>query len=289
MNGSWSGPALAHSGSGAQAWENLALVVSLALLGAGYGRGVHELWARRGTGAVVAGWRVAAFALGAVALLAAQTDPVHRLADSSLAGHMFQHMLLLLVAGPLLAAGAPGLPLALAGPRRARRWWARRRAGGLGLRLRRPGSVALLAGTVHGVVLWAWHLPALFQLALASPVTHTIEHASFVAAAVLLWSTILGAEQRRLPGPVVVLLLFATMLPASALGAALTLAPFPIYAAPSSGDPLTDQQLAGLLMWIPMDAVVLVAALVVLLRWLTRQERISPTAAEPRQIDASRR
>jgi cytochrome c oxidase assembly factor CtaG len=128
----------------------------------------------------------------------------------------------------------------------------------------------------------------LFRLAVESPVTHAVEHASFVLAAVLLWSTILGAASRRLPGPVAVLLLFATMLPASALGAALTLAPFPLYAtgAAAPADQLTDQQLAGLLMWIPMDVLVLVAALVVLLRWLARQERISPAAADLRPADA---
>ncbi|PWU57197.1 hypothetical protein DLE60_24980, partial [Micromonospora globispora] len=89
-------------------------VVTVCLLVAGYGRGVHELWARRGPGRVVPVWRVAAFGLGLLVVLGAEQGPVHRAAESSFAGHMAQHMLLLLVAGPLLAAGAAGLPLSLA-------------------------------------------------------------------------------------------------------------------------------------------------------------------------------
>jgi putative membrane protein len=292
MNGlSHASASLAHGGSAAQAWSNLALVVSLALLCAGYGRGVHELWSRRGAGSVIARWRVTAFGLGITALLVALTGPVHELAEGSVAGHMTQHMILLLVSGPLLAAGAVGLPLALATPRRLRRRWARMRTGRFGTRLRRPGSAAVVAGAAHGAVVWAWHLPALYRLALDSATAHAIEHASFVVAAMLLWSMVLGAGHRRLPGPVAVLLLFATMLPASALGAALTLAPDPVYSAGASAgaglDPLTDQQLAGLLMWIPMDVVVLVTALVVFLRWLSRLDRISPAAGELRPADAA--
>ncbi|GIG90470.1 cytochrome c oxidase assembly protein [Plantactinospora endophytica] len=278
----WSAAAgpLAHGGPAEQAWTNLGLVTVLALLCAAYGRGVHELWSRRGPGAVVARWRVAAFVLGVAAIVVASTGPVHERAELSFAGHMTQHMILVVVAGPALAAAAVGLPMALAAPKRLRRLWARWRASAVGSRIRRPAGLAVLAGSLHAVVLWAWHLPTPYRLAAENGLVHVIEHASFVGAAALLWSLLLGADRQRVSGPVAVFLLVATMLAASALGAALTLAPDPVYPAgvlaPYGGDPRTDQQLAGLLMWIPMDVVVLAAASVVFLRWLSGLDRTLP-------------
>ncbi|ROT28183.1 cytochrome c oxidase assembly protein [Micromonospora sp. HM5-17] len=283
-DGSAGGGPLAYGDPVTQAWSNLLVVTVLALLCAGYGRGVHELWSRRGTGAVVARWRVAGFALGIAAVLVASTGPGHVWAERSFAGHMGQHMILLVVAGPALAAAAPGLPLALAAPRRLRRRWARWRTSTAGSWVRRrPGALAVLAGVLHAAVLWGWHLPAPYRLAAEHGLVHAAEHASFVVAAALLWSVLLGADRHRISGPAAVLVLVATMLAASALGAALTLAPGPVYPAgilaPHGGDPEADQQLAGLLMWIPMDVAVLVAASVVFLRWLAGLDRALPRAS----------
>ncbi|MGN9779140.1 cytochrome c oxidase assembly protein [Micromonospora sp. H33] len=244
-------------------------VVTICLLLAGYGRGVQELWARRGPGRVVPGWRVAAFGMGVLMTLAADQGPAHQLAESSLAGHMAQHMLLLLVAGPLLAAGAAGLPLSLATPLPVRRLLARCRAVPPVRRLRRSTAYALLAGGGQAAVLWFWHLPGPYTAAVDRPAVHAVEHLCFVATAWLFWAPVVGASRHRTPAPVAVLLLVGTMLPASALGAVLTFAPEPIYPVRVfHADPLADQQLAGLLMWAPMDLVVLVAALTVFMRWL---------------------
>lgn len=253
------------------------VVALLCLIAAGYGRGVQELWARRGHGRVVPGWRVAAFGGGLLVVLAAGQGPVHRLAESSFAGHMAQHMLFVLVAGPLLAAGGAGLPLTIAAPRRVRRLLARCRAARPVRRLRRPTRYALLAGAAQTLVLWLWHLPGPYVAAVDRPVVHAAEHLSLLAAAWLLWVPVLGPARRHTPAPVSVLLLVGAMLPASALGAALTFAPEPVFPARVLGpDPLADQQLAGLLMWAPMDLVVLVAALAVFLGWLLRLDRERP-------------
>ncbi|MFE9656410.1 cytochrome c oxidase assembly protein [Micromonospora sp. NPDC006431] len=253
------------------------VVAGLCLLAAGYGRGVQELWARRGPGRVVPGWRVAAFGGGLLVVLAADQGPMHRLAESSFAGHMAQHMLLLLVAGPLLAAGAAGLPLTVAAPRPLRRLLARWRAAAPVRRLRRPAGYALLAAAAQTLVLWFWHLPGPYVAAVDRPVLHAAEHVSLVTAAWLLWAPVLGPARHRAPAPVSLLLLVGTMLPASALGAALTFAPEPVYPARVLGpDPVADQQLAGLLMWAPMDVAVLVATLAVFLAWLLRLDRDRP-------------
>ncbi|MBQ1016812.1 cytochrome c oxidase assembly protein [Micromonospora sp. D93] len=253
------------------------LAATLALLAAGYGRGVHELWARRGVGEVVTGWRVAAFGIGLVTVLGAQDGPVAAVAENGLAGHMTQHMLLLLVAGPLLAAGAAGLPLTLACPAALRRRLAWLRVTAAGRWLRRPAVVAFVAGGLQTVVLWFWHLPVPYLAAERSPVVHAVAHVCFIGSAWLLWAPLLGAPRHRLPPPTGMLLLVGTMLPASALGAVLTFAPRPVYPAEVLGaDPLADQQLAGLLMWAPMDVAVLVATLVTFLRWLLNLQRIRP-------------
>ncbi|MFD2765322.1 cytochrome c oxidase assembly protein [Micromonospora eburnea] len=250
------------------------VVVAICVLAAGYGRGVHELWYRRGAGAVLPAWRVGAFGTGVLVALAADRGPVHALAESSFAGHMTQHMLLLLVAGPLLAAGAVGLPLSLAAPPPLRRLLARCRAAPPVRRLRRPTTYALLAGAAQMVTLWFWHLPGPYVAAVDQPVVHAAEHLCLLGTAWLFWAPLLGASRHRPPAPLTVLLLVGTMLPASALGAVLTFAPEPVYPVRVLGpDPLTDQQLAGLLMWAPMDVVVLVAALSVFLRWLLRMDR----------------
>lgn len=256
---------------------DILLVLTLALLVAGYGRGVHELWARRGTGHVLPGWRVAAFGLGVLVLLAAQGGPLAEPAERSFAGHMAQHMVLLLVAGPLLAAGAAGLPLSLACPMPLRQRLARLRVAPAARLLRRPVIAAMLAGGVQTLVLWVWHLPAPYVAALEHPLVHALEHLCFISAGWLLWAPVLGAPRHRLPAPIAVLLLLGTMLPASALGAVLTFAPQPVYPARALGpDPLADQQLAGLLMWAPMDVTVLVTTLAVFLHWLLRLQRQRP-------------
>lgn len=274
---------LAPGGSVPEGLLTIALVVAICLLAAGYGRGVQELRSRPGVaGRVVPPWRVAAFGAGVLVTLAAQQGPVHELADRSVAGHMTQHMLLVLVAGPLLAAGAAGLPLTLAAPPPLRRLLVRCRVAPALAWSRRPTAYALLASGAQSVVLWLWHLPGPYVAALDHPVTHAAEHLSFVTTAWLFWAPMLGAPRHRAPGPVAVLMLVGTMLPASALGAALTFAPEPVYAARVFGaDPLTDQQLAGLVMWAPMDLVVLVAALTVFLRWLLRLGRSDPAVFPP--------
>jgi putative membrane protein len=276
---------LAHGQQGrAEQWTALIGVLLIAGLAAAYGRGVHELWARRGRGAVLPWWRAAAFAAGLITVLAAQRGPVSAAAERSLHGHMAQHMLLLMVAGPLLAAGGAGLPLTVAAPRRIKGWAAVVRSTAAARWVRRPINLALLAAAIHTAMLWFWHLPRPYSWAEANPAVHAAEHACFIAAAWLLWSTVLSPRAARLSAPVGFLFLFATGMPAAALGAVLTLAPGPIYPAEALAgpDPLADQQLAGLVMWVPMDVVMLVAAVTLFLRWLVAMDRRTPAERDLR-------
>jgi putative membrane protein len=247
------------------AWELHPLVVlPLAGLAAAYGRGVRRLWVSpRGREAV--GPRAAgAFCASLGGLAVALVSPLHRLGESLFSAHMVQHLLLVLVVAPLFVLGRPLVPLALAVPRRAR---GALHALSRSPRLAAAGAVATSAVVVwalHTGAMWAWHLPSLYDAALRSDALHGLEHLSFVATAALFWWARPGA----------LLLLFATGLQGAALGAVLTFATKPLYAVSQAAarawslSPLSDQQLAGLIMWVPTGAFYLVAMGVLLLRWL---------------------
>ncbi|HEY6707491.1 MAG TPA: cytochrome c oxidase assembly protein [Actinomycetota bacterium] len=265
---------------------DLNILAALVAAAIAYAAGLRRLW-RAGPGAPT-GWPAAAFAAGLATVAIALCSPLDTLAHGLFAAHMAQHMLLVMVAAPLLVLGAPGLPLAVA---LAPDW--RRRLGRLRHRpavraardlLTRP----LVAWAVHVGTLWAWHLPGPYQAALASDAVHAAEHASFLATAVLFWWVVLSrAGRHRLAPGFAVLYLFAAALQGSALGALLTLAPAPLYplqaaAAPPWGPaPLADQQLAGLVMWVPADLIYLGVAGTLFMRWLVSLERTSPRREVP--------
>lgn len=262
---------LAHASTDpADPWFTMATVIVLCALGALYGIGVQSLWQQRGIGSVIGIGNAVAFAVGLTVIALAGSPPVREAAGASFAGHMTQHMLLLVVAGPLLGAGGAALPISLALPHRIRRYVNWLRAHPVSRRLRRPAHRIITGCLIFTCVLWLWHLPALFAAAERHPALHALEHLSFVAVAWMLWAAVLTPDRHRLPGPVGFLLLFAVGMTGAALGAVLTFAPHPlyppeVYAAP---DALADQQLAGLVMWIPMDIVLLGFALNVFGRWL---------------------
>ena len=265
---------------------DLNILAGLIAAAVAYAAGLRRLW-RAGPGAPSAG-QAACFAAGLATVVLALLSPLDTLAHGLFVAHMAQHMLLVMVAAPLLVLGAPGLPLAVS---LAPDW--RRRLG----RLRhRPAVQAardlltrpLVAWAVHVGTLWAWHMPGPYQAALGNDLVHAVEHASFLATAVLFWWVVLSRQGRRRLAPgFAVLYLFAAALQGSALGALLTLAPAPLYplqaaSAPAWGPaPLADQQLAGLVMWVPADLVYLGAAGALFMGWLLSLERTSPRQELP--------
>ena len=190
------------------------------------------------------------------------------------------HLLLLLVAAPLLALSAPssailrGSPL---GVRRASGRWRRRLGlthGNLGV-LRHPAAVWLLSVGV----LWFWHAAAPYDAALDSEPLHLLEHASFLVTAVLFWHVVVGVRGvARVSNGLGVLLVFTMAMQSVFLSVLLTFARTPWYSgyatttAPWGLDPLTDQQLAGVLMWIPAGGIYLAVALALLVSWIRATE-----------------
>ena len=247
--------------------------VELALaLGAGvYVVGLRRAWRTAGPRRLVTpaqvGFALAGWCATAIALL----PPLDTAAARSLTAHMAQHVLLLAVAAPLLAAGAPlrgvvwALPASWRRPALAR---LRRVAYG---RHRRWTAWAVGALLTQTVVMWGWHAPALYQAALRQPVLHALEHASYLMTATAFWWAI-GLGSGR-PRGASVLLVFAAALPGSALGAAMTLAATPWYRAYPS---LADQQQAGVVMWAFSGLAYVLVAAVVFGAWLSGTERDTP-------------
>jgi cytochrome c oxidase assembly factor CtaG len=265
------------------AWNTDAWVIlGLALPAAAFARGQARLAARgrqfaqreRGVGA----------ALGFGALALALLSPLDALAGVLLSAHMIQHVLLMLMAAPLLAWAAPlgrvllGLPLGLG--RRLGAWWSRA-PGARGLW--RALTLPAVAWTLHALALWFWHIPAAYQAALRSPAIHALEHISFFGTALLFWWVLLRpatnhTAQSLVQGPGAALYVFTQALQSGLLGALMTLAPqawYPAYGAtaPLWGlTPLEDQQLAGGSMWIPSGLVYTLAALALVAAWFRRVE-----------------
>lgn len=275
----WAPPALAHGeASPAPSWRldawEVPVVVLLVAGGALYLRGLHRLRRRGGGRPGVKGWRTASFAAGWTAAAAAVLPPVDRWSDVLFSVHMVQHELIMLVAAPLVVLGRPAaVGLWSLGPsRRLRVAAALRRPAAQ--RLWRALTGRLTVWLVYAGVLWAWHVPALFEAALRSEAIHLVQHLSFFAAAVLFWHVLVQGRYGRLGYGVAVLFLFATALQGGALGALLTVSPGAWYethaarTAALGSDPLGDQQLAGVLMWIPSGFLLLAVALALFAAWL---------------------
>jgi putative membrane protein len=260
------------------------LVLSLGL----YALGVVRVWSAAQTGAGVRRWRVATFTAGWLALALALVSPLHALGGVLFSAHMTQHELLISVAAPLLVLGRPLVAYLWAMPpewRRRAGAWSRAPSFAGAWRMLTLPSVAF---GLHAIALWAWHLPGPYQATLTSELAHSLQHASFIFTALLFWWTVLGAHGGELARGKSVLYLFATALQTGALGALLTFAPtlwYPAYAATTGAwglSPLEDQQLGGLIMWIPGSLAYLVAALGIFAEWLRESERRSIRRRESR-------
>lgn len=247
------------------AWNwNPLIGAGLALVGWRYMDGVWSLWLRAGAGRGVRRWQVAAFWSGMAFLFIALISPVDTWSIVSLSMHMVQHLLLTIIAPPLLVLGLPPAALIRLLPGRWRqgtaRWWLRqRRLQQFWHRMTAP----LYTWCLFALVLWTWHLPPLYEAAVLHPAVHLLEHLSFFGSALGFWW---GLKRYGVIG---VLLVFTTALHTSILGALLTFSTqiwYPIYSS------LEDQQFAGLIMWMPGGVVFLVAGLLLVWHWLYEME-----------------
>ncbi|GEO14835.1 cytochrome c oxidase assembly protein [Microvirga aerophila] len=253
-------------------WVMLPLVLSSGL----YAIGVVRLWRRAGFGRGVRPWQAGCFVLGWALLVLALVAPLHWLGERLFVAHMVEHEILMAASAPLLIVARPVGAMLWALPQA----W-RRSIGALGRvpSLARTWSFltnAPIATILHGAALWIWHAPALYEAALADPWLHWLQHVSFFGTALLFWRALLQGPERERAYGAAVFYLFATSLHTEFLGILLAIARQPIYpaqtgSAPEWGlSPLEDQQLAGLVMWIPAGLVYAGAALALAGLWIAR-------------------
>jgi cytochrome c oxidase assembly factor CtaG len=272
------GNELAHAALRSWTWEpfTVALLLASAVI---YAIGLRVLWRRAGVGRGIRVWQAAAFALGLLSIAVALISPVAWLSEVLFSVHMTQHEILMLVSAPLLVFGHPLLAALWAVPMRWREaagaWAARPGVSSTWRAITAPVVVFIL----HGIAIWTWHVPTLYEAALRSEGIHAVEHLSYVATAVLFWWAMVEGRYGRAGYGLAVLYVFLTAVHTSALGALLVVAPgvlYPFYGAAASAwhvDALQDQQLAGLLMWVPSGVIFIVLGLALLAAWLGEAER----------------
>jgi putative membrane protein len=270
---------------GAEPWVLFLLALSMLL----YVLGMRTLWPRSRTSRMPLLRQASWFVLGWISLVLGLASPIDSAGSFSFAAHMMQHEVLMIVAAPLLVLGRPLGVWVWAFPHPWRRiigaasrndavqaaWGA----------LTRPMNAWLL----HFAALWMWHVPAAFESALVSNGVHALQHACFLFSALLFWWAVLGKHGVHRARGSAIAYLFTTMMHTGVLGALLTFSEiiwYPIYGhqAEIFGlSPLEDQQLGGLIMWIPGGLVYIIAALALCARWLgaalpgqTKENTVAP-------------
>jgi cytochrome c oxidase assembly factor CtaG len=212
------------------------------------------------------------FWAGWISLALALVSPLHPLGEVLFSAHMVQHEILMLVAAPLLVFSRPLVPMLWALPLQWRR--------AVGPICKWRGLSPLGAWGVHAIALWAWHAPPLFQATLTNEWVHTAQHLSFFISAVLFWWSRFYSHGRLSYGAAV-LYVFTTSVHTSILGALLTFAPslwYPIYAKGTAIwglTPLQDQQIGGLVMWVPGGVIYLGIGLYLFAQWLRESESVA--------------
>jgi len=279
-------PALAHEEAPPQSvhalvrdWEfDPLVVVALLLSGWLYVRGIRKLWKVLGKGKGIRRWEVASFLTGWLFTAFALVSPLHAWGQALFSAHMVQHEILMLLAAPLFVLGRPviawlkAIPLTTA--RKAAAWGNSSAWRNFWSSITYP----LAAWVIHAVALWVWHIPLLFQATLNNDLIHSLQHVSFLFSALLFWWALMHGRARLSGYGLAVLYVFTTAMHTGLLGALITFAGkiiYPDYAATTSAwglSPLEDQQLGGLVMWIPAGLVYVVAGLALFAAWLRESE-----------------
>ncbi len=245
------------------------ILVGVALLVGAYLCAIGPLRSRFKSSTPVNRAQAAWFLTGMAIILFALVSPLDEIADRYLfSAHMIQHILLALVAPPLLLIGTPGWLLrpALDYPAVAR--------------VTRVLTAPLVAFASFNAIFIIWHLPILYEAALENDTIHIFQHLLFMATGILNWWPILSPlpELPRLPPPAQLVYLFFEGMTSTVLSALIAFAPtvlYPTYTAapPVFGiDALADQQVAGLVMWMPGGMIYLIALSIVFFTWLGNEE-----------------
>lgn len=251
------------------------VVIPLAIAAVLFGLGARSRWHRPD-------WsnrEFAAFCAGWLALFVALVSPIHELGSLLFWVHMTQHELLMVIAAPLLVLSRPVLWWLWALPQSWREKLGsvmrRRHVAATWVAITAPVFVWLL----HGGTLWLWHIPVLYDASVESEGIHALQHITFLATALLFWWTLIHGRHGRLTYGAGVIYCFTTAVHTSVLGALMTFAPriwYAIYEGRTSAfhlTPIEDQQIGGLIMWVPAGVVFTVLGLWLLAAWIRESDR----------------
>lgn len=212
---------------------------------------------------------------GSIVVAAAVIGPVPALAHQHFWMHMVQHLLLTLVAAPLVALGAPVTSLLRATNRGGRRLLARIVRSRVVHMLTHP----LVTWAAFALVMWLTHFSPLYDAALDNELLHAFEHWLFFGAAMLFWTPVVGGDaitRRPLVWPLRLAYIVAALPFQSFLGLAIYSAEQPLYA---SYPDLADQRLGALIMWVGGDLVFVIALALVVGAWM-RADRVDAARTE---------
>ncbi|MCU7556031.1 cytochrome c oxidase assembly protein [Alteromonas sp. ASW11-19] len=204
-------------------------------------------------------WRQGLFHLAMIITVFTIVGPLDTWAEQSSSAHMTQHMFMIVVIAPALAMSKPLLQI----------------YRGSGRYVKTPLKKAFAitqypmgCAYIHAAVIWFWHIPQFYMLALTNPWVHVFEHACFIVSAVWFWWACLNATIKK--APMALLAMVFTLMHTGFLGALLTFAPSPFYGEARS---LADQQLAGLLMWVMGGLPYIIAGFWMGARWYRQLQR----------------
>jgi cytochrome c oxidase assembly factor CtaG len=246
------------------------VVVPLLLSAALYALGTVRLWRHAGIGRGIRRAQVSCYAAGWLMLAGALVSPLHEMGEHLFTAHMIEHEIIMACAAPLLALARPIGAFLWAFPLRVRR-----RLGQAGrqraMRCLWTAVTRPTAATVwHGAVIWFWHAPVMFDAAVASLLLHRLQHITFLVSALAFWWALIRRSDRG----AATLHVFVTMIHTTLLGALMTMAPRVLYERQTTDSlhwgltPLEDQQLAGLVMWVPAGSIYAAAALGFAALWI---------------------
>ena len=274
--------ALAHEAAGEEpylAWTfDPWIIAPLTIISLLYLIGALRLWSRAGY-QVTRLWHGIAYGAGCGSLAVALISPLHWLGERVFTFHMIEHELVMAVAAPFIVLAKPIGTLLWGLPTNVRRLIARVVQNPYVRGFWAKVSEGRNATILHGVAIWGWHAPGLFDAAVTNIVVHRLQHLSFFVTALLFWWSVL----RRSDYGVGAFHVFVTMLHTSALGALMALSPRVLYGEQTLHSAewgltrLEDQQLAGVVMWVPAGTVYAGAALALAALWISRASKHTVT------------
>jgi putative membrane protein len=270
--------ASAHGGEGHDSinWTFDPWIVSpLLLMALLYASGVTRLRLRRGRPVEAvrrAGWF---FWSGLGVLVLALVSPVHEVGEHLFTVHMIEHEMVMAVAAPLLVLAKPAAMMLWGLPEPIRRLTGAAMRSSASRALWRTLTAPVIATSLHGLAIWIWHYPPLFDATVTDVLMHRLQHLSFFGTAILFWWALIWRASRGAAA----WHQFVTMLHTSIVGALIALVPTVLYRVQTryalewGMTPLEDQQLAGIIMWVPGGIIYAGAALWFLKTWIRDASR----------------